>query len=628
MNQSSDSSNTRKPLKKRKMDGLDFMESDDEDENELLFGSPAFGQHKDDTRDDDKPKQQRQQPQQASPPTRRSPRGRTSIATLDGVTSSPSHVAFLQARSSSSTAHSACAAAANSPPHPFNDKNEQQKVIVLDVEDGDEDDEDYDKDDEDFELHGATKKAKPKPKSQDRKRKRSNRTDSLGNLPVTHHDSSSRFALTRVNNATSSSSSSTTTTTTTTKKKPPKEAKKEKKKPKTSIDSNSNNADKDTTVPTEKAASNTKHKSQSTRTNAASKNKVDAASKTSPATENPSPPKKTKTKKKAKKDKPAAETSTDTSKENAVNTSPTQSTLPAKKVKTTDSDGSAEKAVSEGAPSPLATQDTIAKETPKSSSTVDSSNKRSSTCSSSTEKPKKKKKKLNFQDQVFQHMFLGMKPFTLKSLAAELNQSDTALNYVMLSLVDKGLVVKRDITSNKGRTKTLYWAVDGVTSKEVAATHAANPAECQAAKQKLHSVQAELSSMLKTMADIQSDLSNQQVDERLQQQEAALKECKDKIQTIRTRLQAPVATGSTRFGAPNKTPATIPQLKRRINHMRDEWKQRKQKCMDFCDQLADAMEKKRNHVLKLLDVETDEECKVTLPAKYEVEPAAATQNKR
>jgi hypothetical protein len=53
--------------------------------------------------------------------------------------------------------------------------------------------------------------------------------------------------------------------------------------------------------------------------------------------------------------------------------------------------------------------------------------------------------------------------------------------------------------------------------------------------------------------------------------------------------------------------------------MRDEWKKRKDKCMDFIDQLADGMEKKPKDVVKLLDLETDEMEGVAMPAKHEID---------
>jgi 26S proteasome regulatory subunit (ATPase 3-interacting protein) len=53
--------------------------------------------------------------------------------------------------------------------------------------------------------------------------------------------------------------------------------------------------------------------------------------------------------------------------------------------------------------------------------------------------------------------------------------------------------------------------------------------------------------------------------------------------------------------------------------MRAEWKSRKEKCMDFIDQLADGMEKKPKEIIKLLELETDEMVGVTIPPKHVIE---------
>ena len=58
------------------------------------------------------------------------------------------------------------------------------------------------------------------------------------------------------------------------------------------------------------------------------------------------------------------------------------------------------------------------------------------------------------------------------------------------------------------------------------------------------------------------------------------------------------------------------RLKIEINEKRIEWKKRKEKCMDFVDQLSDAMEKKIKDTLKVLDLETDEAIGVKIPSKY------------
>ena len=57
----------------------------------------------------------------------------------------------------------------------------------------------------------------------------------------------------------------------------------------------------------------------------------------------------------------------------------------------------------------------------------------------------------------------------------------------------------------------------------------------------------------------------------------------------------------------------------RINYMRGEWKKRKEKCGDFIDQLADAMEKKPKDVMKTLELESDESCDAVLPPKYDID---------
>ena len=54
-----------------------------------------------------------------------------------------------------------------------------------------------------------------------------------------------------------------------------------------------------------------------------------------------------------------------------------------------------------------------------------------------------------------------------------------------------------------------------------------------------------------------------------------------------------------------------------INTLRDVWKTRKQKCMDFVGQLSDGMEKTvKDVVKKVLELETDELCNVQLPPKH------------
>jgi predicted transcriptional regulator len=245
---------------------------------------------------------------------------------------------------------------------------------------------------------------------------------------------------------------------------------------------------------------------------------------------------------------------------------------------------------------------------------------------------KNKKKKLNFQDQVLQHILLAFKPFSLKSLALELKTTDTALNYVMLSLIDKNLVVTKDFTSAKGRTKTLYWANYGAKAKEVAVSMASQD-DMATTKRELTNLQAQYAGLQRNMDGMASELSNEELTANLTAAETELTTLRAKVEAVHTRIRnvrAGPSGGKTsnplqQQSGPPKSAAQLAKercprrLKIRINAMRGEWKARKEKCTDFIDQLADGMEKKPKEVIKLLDLETDEMVGATMPSKKTIE---------
>eukprot|EP00978_Attheya_sp_CCMP212_P010313 scaffold24884_cov54-Attheya_sp.AAC.6 len=72
----------------------------------------------------------------------------------------------------------------------------------------------------------------------------------------------------------------------------------------------------------------------------------------------------------------------------------------------------------------------------------------------STQPVLKKKIKLTYQDQVLKHMLIACKPFSMKTLAMETRSTTEALHHLMLSLVDKGLLVKKEFVSGKGAQKS------------------------------------------------------------------------------------------------------------------------------------------------------------------------------
>lgn len=224
-------------------------------------------------------------------------------------------------------------------------------------------------------------------------------------------------------------------------------------------------------------------------------------------------------------------------------------------------------------------------------------------------KPPPKKKKRTFQDQIYLTMLNSCTPYTLKTLAQATNSTEQQLNYVMLTLVDKNLVQTKEFPAGKtGRTKTLYWANQDARSKDVENTDASEEERMGTAnelggmQQRLRSIHAELQSVL-------AEPTNAELAVQVQAAEAELAALRKQAAETRERIAAAAGSGNS------TNPA---KLKKSINGMREVWRKRKLSCMDFVDNMADAMEKSRKDAIKVLDVETDEACGVKLPPKYEV----------
>lgn len=243
-----------------------------------------------------------------------------------------------------------------------------------------------------------------------------------------------------------------------------------------------------------------------------------------------------------------------------------------------------------------------------------------------------KRKKMNFQEQVMYHMLWAFKPFTLKTLADEVKTTEAALNYVMLSLLDKGLVLKKDFTSAKGRIKTLYWANHDGKSKEVNLKKHATAEEREAANREMMELRAKEDSLKNILAQVMDGPSNQELTERLDREENLLREVLKRLNEVKARVResesqprsSSIMQRPKSGGCPPKSAAVLARercprrLKLRINHMRGEWKKRKEKCIDFVDQLADGMEKKPKEVIKILDLDMDEMNGAVMPPKYDV----------
>jgi predicted transcriptional regulator len=294
----------------------------------------------------------------------------------------------------------------------------------------------------------------------------------------------------------------------------------------------------------------------------------------------------------AKSSAPAAQPATKVQKTAHHDTSTKSSTCSSKTQSTTGSDAAPSKAVSKE-PAPAATTTT-----------------------------KKKKKKRSFQDELLLHMFLSCKPFAVKDLAKHMSSNESAIEFSLLSLLDKQWVVKKDFTSKKGgRSKELYWANQTAKNKELSEIlRFMSPEELREAHNELTNLQRQEVSLAKELGQIMQEPSNDDLTTQLENAEKDVQVLETRLQATLTRIQStqqkPSAPQKGKKGGKENNQFRV---KIKINKMRAEWKKRKEKCIDFIDMLADGMEKKVKDCLKLLELETDESEGVKMPPKHVVD---------
>jgi predicted transcriptional regulator len=234
--------------------------------------------------------------------------------------------------------------------------------------------------------------------------------------------------------------------------------------------------------------------------------------------------------------------------------------------------------------------------------------------------PKAKKNKLTFEDQLLHKIFLSCRPHTLKELAKMMESGEAAVNYTLLSLIDKNWVIKKEFPSKNQRSKELYWANQESTDKVLWEKHLTNFVslkEIQESRMQLGQLQQHHKQIQQELSLVLQTPSNQELDLQCQVAEGQVQELKQQLQAMNDRI----ANTQQRSSLGTKSSATTKRsnplaLKRKINAMRDEWRNRKTKCDDFVEQLADGMEKKVKDVVRLLELETDEMVGVKMPPKY------------
>jgi predicted transcriptional regulator len=259
------------------------------------------------------------------------------------------------------------------------------------------------------------------------------------------------------------------------------------------------------------------------------------------------------------------------------------------------------------------------KESKKSAEETSKSTSNKATKKTDEKSEKKKKKKRSFTDKLLDHMFLSCRPHTVKELAKFMDCNESSIEFTMLSLLDKQWVVKKEFTSKGGRTKELYWANQSCKSHELKDILSfASDEEIKRAKAELEAIKTEEASLARAISQLTKGPTNEQLEESLRALEDEVKGLNESVSSSRLRIDAARRDkgSSQKKGVYQNSQK---RLKQKFNSMRDEWKKRRDKCMDFIDMLADGMEKKPKEVLKMLELETDEKEGVKLPAKYVIE---------
>lgn len=241
--------------------------------------------------------------------------------------------------------------------------------------------------------------------------------------------------------------------------------------------------------------------------------------------------------------------------------------------------------------------------------------------------PRKKKKTL--QDQTFHTMFISCKPYTMKTLAQATKSTQEVLNSMMLSLVDKDLVKKREFGKFN---KTLYWANQDTENFKEVKIDIASPEERKKSWDECNTLMQQERNIRQQLVTIEKEPSNEDLDQMIQKMEDEMNVLNNTIQETNGRIekgfQPSLINGGNNTNKFNKNAAQKQQqnyetnpnkIKKTINCYRNEWKQRKEKCMDFLDNLSDAMEKKLKDIFKMLDIERDEDLNVKIPPKYVIE---------
>jgi len=197
---------------------------------------------------------------------------------------------------------------------------------------------------------------------------------------------------------------------------------------------------------------------------------------------------------------------------------------------------------------------------------------------------------------------------------------------MMLSLVDKDLVKKKEFTLGKtGKAnKTLYWANQDMSDFKEVKIVIATPEERKETWDEYNKLMKQHQGILSELANVEKEPSNQELDNMISKLENEINTLNQNKNDTNQRIEKGFNPSlipeniNNRFRKNVQYETNPITIKKTINHYRKEWKNRKDKCMDFVDQVADAMEKKLKDVVKIMCIEKDEDLDVKMPPKYDV----------
>ena len=201
-----------------------------------------------------------------------------------------------------------------------------------------------------------------------------------------------------------------------------------------------------------------------------------------------------------------------------------------------------------------------------------------------TSKPRGENENQSIKDRAVSHIIKSGKPFSLPSLASELGVQEVHLHSAIKHLMDIKILVRKEFTTGvKVKTEIYYINQDKLPRKK-----------------KLEELRCLEEDLMKELAAVNSELSNDELNKRIEEEEQNRNDLISKLKCAREDHEGAIHAHQVK-----------------INDWVDMWKGRKEICDDFVYNLSDALEMKPKDVVKsVLKIQTDEDANERILPKY------------